>query len=266
MTKEEYIESGLLELYVAGTLSEKENQDVYEAMQRYPEVLQEVLEIEAALVKLTAATNPKTTSSFDLVKAKLDTDNNTKVVAMNKPSNNWFKYTGWAAALVFGGGLLWMLKTNNTLEDQIQTTDIKQGVLEAEIEAARNNLNEANAFVDVLRNKDVISTTLAGQTVSPNSYAQVYWDKKNNTVYLDAKGLPEPPEGKVYQFWSLTLNPLSPTDMGVIENFSEDTNKIFVIKNPNQSEAFGITLEPEGGSVTPTLEQLYTLGVVEKSS
>ena len=28
------------------------------------------------------------------------------------------------------------------------------------------------------------------------------------------------------------------------------------------AEAFGITLEPAGGSVSPTLEQLYTLGKV----
>ena len=40
-------------------------------------------------------------------------------------------------------------------------------------------------------------------------------------------------------------------------------NKIFSIANPNDSQAFGITLEPEGGSKTPTLEQLYTIGVVD---
>ena len=34
------------------------------------------------------------------------------------------------------------------------------------------------------------------------------------------------------------------------------------LENANESEAFGITLEPEGGSETPTLEQLYTLGAV----
>ena len=66
----------------------------------------------------------------------------------------------------------------------------------------------------------------------------------------------------VYQVWSLTLDPLTPTSMGLLENFSEDENKIFALENPNQSQAFGITLEPEGGSESPTMEQLYTLGVV----
>ena len=46
-----YIESGILELYVAGTLSEKENEEVYVLMQQHHEILQEVLEIEAAVIK-----------------------------------------------------------------------------------------------------------------------------------------------------------------------------------------------------------------------
>lgn len=74
--------------------------------------------------------------------------------------------------------------------------------------------------------------------------------------------MPEPPKGKVYQVWSLILNPLMPTSLGVIEEFSTDKDKVFDLKNTNQSEAFGITLEPAGGSKSPNLEQLYTLGVV----
>ncbi|MEL6919223.1 MAG: anti-sigma factor, partial [Bacteroidota bacterium] len=39
-------------------------------------------------------------------------------------------------------------------------------------------------------------------------------------------------------------------------------NKIFAVTNLNESEAFGITLEPAGGSESPTLEQLYALGTI----
>ena len=107
---------------------------------------------------------------------------------------------------------------------------------------------------------------LAGQQIAPDAYVNVFWDKSSNKAYIDALGLPEPPEGMVYQVWSLTLDPLTPTSMGLLENFSEDENKIFALENPNQSQAFGITLEPAGGSETPTMEQLYTLGVVENNA
>jgi anti-sigma-K factor RskA len=78
--------------------------------------------------------------------------------------------------------------------------------------------------------------------------------------------LPTPPKGKVYQGWSLKLSPLTPTSLGTIDTFTASTNKIFTIENANKSEAFGITLEPIGGSKQPTLDQLYTLGAVVKDS
>ena len=53
-----YIESGILELYVAGKLSETENQEIYELLQQHPKLLQEVIEIEEAVLKLTAAVSP----------------------------------------------------------------------------------------------------------------------------------------------------------------------------------------------------------------
>ena len=37
---------------------------------------------------------------------------------------------------------------------------------------------------------------------------------------------------------------------------------VWILENTNESQAFGITLEPEGGSETPTMNQLYTLGEV----
>jgi hypothetical protein len=46
MNTEEYIASGILELYVSGTLSEEEGQEVERMAQAYSEVQDELLEIE----------------------------------------------------------------------------------------------------------------------------------------------------------------------------------------------------------------------------
>ena len=76
-------------------------------------------------------------------------------------------------------------------------------------------------------------------------------------------GLPEPPEGMVYQVWSLKLKPaLTPTSIGLLSDFTTENNKLFAVSNTGNAEAFGITLEPTGGSKSPTMEQLYTLGAV----
>lgn len=263
MDTQTYIDSGILELYVAGSLSEAENKEVYSIMQKHPEILQEVLDIETAIIKLTKAAAPKDKVNFSTILNTLKTtDNNTKVITLNKPKNNWFNYTGWAAAVIFGVGLLWMHTQNKTLETQISEIQTERDFFETQIDDLNSDLADSKEIITVFRDKNIISVPLAGQAVYPEAYAKAYWNKESKTVYLDLAGLPEPPEGKVYQVWSLTLNPLTPTSLGTIDNFVSDDNKIFSLDNANQSQAFGITLEPTGGSVSPTMEQLYTLGFI----
>ncbi|MEZ4802434.1 MAG: anti-sigma factor [Gelidibacter sp.] len=265
-----YIESGILELYVAGTLSEKENREVYELMLKHPEILQEVLEIEAAVIKLTASTSRGTKSRIlNIIKEKLlfnKQSKDTKVVSIVKPKYNWLTYTGWAAAIILGVGIFWMLNQNNELKSNLQTAEVENSYLETQIADAKTDLQASKELLSILRSKDIISVPLGGQGNFANTYAKVYWDKSKQQIYLDAQGLPAPPPGKVYQVWSLKLSPLTPVSLGTIDNFMQDENKIFEIQNLNESEAFGITLEPAGGSETPTMEQLYTLGVVASAS
>ena len=255
-----YIASGILELYVAGKLSEKENQEIYELMQQHPEILQEVLEIEAAVVKLTGAASPHAID-FESFKGKLDTTG-TKVIDLKPRKPNWISYTGWAASIILAGGLLWTLNNKTKVEEELQTVSTEKQFLEIQIEEARNNLTATKNLLDAMRDKDIIAVPLGGQGDYASTYAKVYWNKADNTIYLDAEGLPNAPEGKVWQVWSLRLNPLTPTSLGTIDDFNTDDNKIFTIANTNESQAFGITLEPAGGSESPTMEQLYTLGVV----
>ena len=147
----------------------------------------------------------------------------------------------------------------------IQVVEQQNFDLEQEIADSDSSLEKTQELLNSIRDKNISVVPLGGQDISPTSYAKAYWNKENKKVFIDAKGLPEPPDGFVYQVWSLKLSPLTPTSMGLLENFGMDENKIFALNNPNESEAFGITLEPEGGSESPTLEQLYTLGVVSAS-
>ncbi len=265
-----YIESGILELYVAGTLSVKENKEVYDLMIEHPEILQEVLEIESAVIKLTASTSRGTKARIlTLIKENLffnKQNKQTKVISIAKPKYNWLTYTGWAAAIILGVGLFWAMNQNQQLESDLQTSEIEQSYLETQMADVNEDLKANKQLLSVLRSKDIIIVPLGGQGNFANTYAKVYWDKSNNAIHLDAQGLPAPPPGKVYQVWSLKLSPLTPVSLGTIDNFMQDDNKIFEIENLNESEAFGITLEPAGGSQTPTMEQLYTLGVVSKES
>ena len=266
MNVQEYIASGILELYVAGVLTEKENLEVAAYAEEYPEIKAEILGIENAILELTRRSSTVNPYSFDTLKPILDNmESNTKVIPINKETTNWTSYLGWAASILLAIGLFWAYTQNENLKSEIQLVEQQNQQLEQQIADSDASLEKTQDLLNTLRDKDISVIPLGGQEVSPTSYAKAYWNKQEEKVFIDAQGLPEPPDGFVYQVWSLKLSPLTPTSMGLLEDFATDDNKVFALNNPNDSEAFGITLEPAGGSESPTLEQLYALGVVSTS-
>ncbi len=282
MDTKKYIESGILELYVAGALSAEENKAVTELINTHPELKEEVIKIEKAIMALTSATAPMNARfSFETIKVKIENNTNNsnikpletknniqeeevKIIPISTEQNrsNWLMYSGWAASLVLTGGLIWALNNNADLNHQLEQTSTEKTFLQQQISDIGTRLERVSKIVNLLRDKNVISIPLNGQTVSPESYAKVYWNKQQSEVYVDVQGLPTPPKGKAYQVWSLKMSPLTPTSLGVIDDLVLNNDKIIILKNMNSSEAFGITLEPEGGSLTPSLDQLYALGTL----
>tara|TARA_R100001369_G_scaffold20091_1_gene36660 strand:- start:139359 stop:140153 length:795 start_codon:yes stop_codon:yes gene_type:complete len=258
----EYISSGILELYVYGSLTEEESREVTRILNQFPEVRTEVEEIEETLQNLSATIAPS--NAEDLIHAiKRKLGNSSKTIVMEtRKTNNLPMYIGWAASVLFLLGLFLMFNKNQELRGELQALQVEKAQMESQIANARLDAEKSKGLLTVIRDKNIIKVPLAGQAVAPDAYATAYWDKATNTTYIDVKDLPEPPRGMVYQVWSLKLEPLTPTSIGILDNFEEDENKIFALENTNLSEAFGITLEPAGGSKSPTMEQLYTLGVV----
>ncbi len=265
MDVEQYIASGILELYVAGVLSEKENLEINAYANEYPAIRAEIEAIEAAILELSKKATPVSAYPFKRLKGTLHIPEGTKVVPLEKPSTNLSQYIGWAASILLAIGLFWTYNQNEALKSELEVVEQQNMLLETQIAESDTSLEKTKELLTTLRDRDITVISLGGQAVSPTSYAKAYWNKQEQKVFIDAQGLPEPPDGFVYQVWSLKLSPLTPTNMGLLDNFDTDENKVFTLENPNDSEAFGITLEPAGGSESPTLEQLYTLGAVSAS-
>tara|TARA_R110002051_G_scaffold91370_2_gene160731 strand:- start:50629 stop:51417 length:789 start_codon:yes stop_codon:yes gene_type:complete len=260
MDVQQYIASGILELYIAGILSDKENLEIASYAKEYPEIQKEIEAIEASILALSKKASPGFRYSFKSLMDRINGE--VKVVSLDNKRSPLITYIGWAASILLAAGMFWMYQQNQDLKSNIQVVEKQNIDLEQQIADTDSSLEETQNLLNTLRDKNISVISLGGQEVSPTSYAKAYWNKENQKVFIDAKGLPEPPDGFVYQVWSLKLSPLTPTSMGLLEDFATDENKVFALNNPNESEAFGITLEPAGGSESPTLEQLYTLGVV----
>jgi len=280
MEIEQYISSGILELYVYGALSESESREVSTELKKHPAILKEVEEIEHALTQLALATAPYNPEALLYSIQQKVTNKQTGIIDHPaKKKSNLALYISWAACAALLIGLVAVIFQKNELRDNLDTLSVTNAQLEQKVEnaeqqiftveqqvaEARNDADKTKELLDVFRDKEITTVPLGGQKVAPNAYAEVHWDERTQKVYIDAKDLPMPPEGKEYQVWSLTLKPLSPTSIGMLSDFEGDDNKIFMLNNPNSSQAFGITLEPKGGSKAPTMDQLYTMGKVQSS-
>jgi hypothetical protein len=106
--------------------------------------------------------------------------------------------------------------------------------------------------------RDVNNTvvTLGGQAVAPESSAKCIGTKILKWFTLMQRDA-RTSQRMVYQVWALKLNPLTPTSIGLLDKFDDNNQRIFAVNNTGDAEAFAITLEPAGGSLNPTMEQLY---------
>ncbi|WP_367753694.1 anti-sigma factor [Flavobacterium sp. WC2430] len=261
MENKEYIDSGILELYVYGLLSEVESEAVATKAKNDNEINDEIIAIEKSIVALSSSFSPfHSVANYEKIKAKLELKH-AKVIEL-EPTRNWSQYIGWAAAILLMVGVGYQYNQLNLTNNQVVKTEVEKVKMEKELQTLELQNKATETSLAVVRDVKNTVVSLGGQAVAPESSAKVYWNKETQVVYVDAAGLPEPPKGMVYQVWALKLNPLTPTSIGLLDNFDKNNQRIFAVNSTGDAEAFGITLEPAGGSLTPTMEQLYTLGKV----
>lgn len=265
MSTQEYIDSGILELYVYGCLNASEIEEVNKMADQFAVIREEIIAIEKSLVSLSGSVSPRLSGkNYEVIKQQIF-ETEPKVIPLQteeKAKNNFSQYLGWAASLIFLVGTIYYYQEDVTKQATIAKINTEKTKINKEYTAlqSKNKVNED--LLALVRDAKNTVIPLVGQEVSPTAAAKIYWNQESHVVYVDGAGLPEPPEGMVYQVWALKLNPLTPLSIGLLDNYSNNKNLIFPVQNVIEAEAFGITLEPAGGSVSPTLEQLYTLGKV----
>ncbi|SOC81577.1 Anti-sigma-K factor rskA [Salinimicrobium sediminis] len=258
---QEYLESGILELYVYGALPEAEREEVTRVLREYPELRQEVEQIEEALQELSGAAAPYDPQDV-LISLKKKIRQRPERTPEFSKKKNISAILGWAASIILLIGLFMMYDANTELNERLTEMEQEQADLETQIVEAREDSEKTEQLLRALRSRNIEKIPLQGQDFAPEAYATAYWNKAQNITYIDAQDLPAPPPGMVYQVWSLKLDPLTPSSIGLLEDFEGNSKRIFIVDNSYDSEAFGITLEPAGGSETPTLEKLMVLGTV----
>ena len=158
-----------------------------------------------------------------------------------------------AVLLLVGMGYLYY----QAREDNKELTAAKDR-LSVSLDTTRNILNRIVEEQKVVSDPNTMVVNMVGTTVAPKSSANIYWDSTSTNVYLIVKNMPKLPSDQQYQLWALIDNKQPPKDLGVFD--ATDDKVILKMKNTQKAQAFAITIEKKGGSPSPTLQKMQSLG------
>lgn len=269
------INSELIEQYVLGLTSEKDSKAVQCLSSIYPEIKEEITSLQLVFEKLAAdqAINPpeylkskimnvienEKQIGIDTVPILAITHNN-NIVKKETNKINYYLVAASVLIILFSGFLYVSVKNQNIVLDQSIAKLEKEKTLKNEQLMSQINLVENQKLIQsILTDKNTVKIELNSVKQTPDK-VNVYWNKTQSQLVFKSENLNKLNENQQYQLWAIVNG--EPTDMGVLESELIQNNSIVLIKNINNPQAFAITIEPKGGSKTPTLAAMVVLGKV----
>jgi hypothetical protein len=277
MDIKEYISSGILELYAAGSLSEPEAKEVEAMAASHAEVRAELDAINSALTGYASAfkKNPRPEMRQNILDKIDEIEGSSKPVSTNVyrmpdsapvkedysrvPSKMKYMMAAVLAFLVLNVAANYYLLTKwKSTENQMTAIVNENAKMKQEYEQIKSTLDKKSGDMKMVMNRNNKVVDLKGMEISPSSQATVYWNPNSKQVMLSVDNLPAPPPDKQYQLWALKDG--KPIDAGV---FDMDKDPMHPMTIPiGAADAFAVTLETKGGSPAPTLTQRYVMGKI----
>jgi len=146
------------------------------------------------------------------------------------------------------------------LEDQLQQKEEVLSEQATDLEALRQDYGELAAVNTTLANPGTQRVQMNGTDMYPEGVAQVYWNVEDQKVVMDKGNIPAPPEGQDYQLWAIIDG--TPKSLGIYPWSPGAADPKIMSGEVASAAAFAVTLEPKGGSETPTMSNLFVIGEV----
>ncbi len=276
MNTHEYIETGILELYLMEALPKEEMLEVERLVSSNAALKEELNRIENDLLAYAQASSveprPELRATV-LSKIEQEAHNHKQdrftinpagnQVFLKSETNARYKYLAAASIiLLLISGLLNYNFWNKIkdAESEISVLNSNKEELAQQFTTVKNSFDQTLADVAVFRNTAFKTIVMKGiPAMDSTALVKVYWNKNTQEAFLDVSKLPVPDNSKQYQLWALVDG--KPIDAGVFD-LSKSASGLQKMKLIQNAQAFAVTLEPRGGSVSPTLTAMYVFGNV----
>lgn len=153
----------------------------------------------------------------------------------------------WLAALamLLLAGFFW--KQSDRLEQRLAQLQDESGQQRVQLERARE-------VVSTLTSTDALRVTLVAAQAPPQPQGKAIYVRNRSSLIFLASNMPELPPQKIYELWLIPTSG-APIPAGVFKPDAKGSATVIEPPLPNgvEAKAFAITVEPEQGSLTPTM-------------
>ncbi len=267
-----YIESGILELYVLGEVTQEERAQVEAMALKHPAIKAELDEIERSLesyakenavepsenqrdkILNSLLTNFGDDRNFPSREAKVEVEDN--VIPITRAKTGDFYRYAFAACLAL---LIVSIAALISVYNRLQQSNTLLASLQTQNQHFTNRVNLMDHELSIFRDPSFKMLKLQGTPKSPASALTVAWSPAKKKVMIDMANANMPANDKdhQYQLWALVGG--KPVDLGVFD--ADTTSKdMKEMKSTALADAFAVTLEPRGGSQSPTMSEMMVIG------
>jgi anti-sigma-K factor RskA len=249
MTKDEIMDSGLLEQYVLGLTSDEENEIVFEAIKNYPEINDYLKGIEQTMEMIAhqhAILPPKDLRAKTFSKIA----EGEKLNLGSTKLRTILDVLGAVAGLVLLALTIFYYQANNEGEIALEKKDKQLLTLITDCDKRTEDLNFKTSLLNLYEDENYTTYKLAKSGLESNEGIVVFWDDVKEKAFLHNASLRNPPPGKTYQIWADVDNVMMP--LGIFD----DNSHLVEIRCLKKATSLNVTIEPEGGSDHPDVSNL----------
>jgi len=280
-----YIETGILELYVLGDISQSEKSQVEEMASKHPEIKAEIAAIERSLEAYAAAAAVEPSAhlrdrvlnsllttfaddskfpSREFLESDIDDEDDElpaerdNVVALpTAKANSFYKYAFAACLAALIASCVALYEMNNKLND----TYGQLASLESRNHSFANRVNYLNNEIDIFHDPAYKLIKLQGTPHSPASGMTVAWSPQKQNVWIDmqAMKLAANDQDHSYQLWAIVGG--KPVSLGVFDA-KPDSAGMLPMSSVANAAMFAVTLEKRGGVPSPTMSNMVVAAAI----
>ncbi|MDN3668161.1 anti-sigma factor [Echinicola jeungdonensis] len=268
MDTQSYIASGKLELFVLGELSQEEREEVLEMAGKHPEIKRELEEIQEAMFAFDKNSGPSPSSEvkgkiFDTLLGDAESKSETKPVDKVTPEIPVAKWKAFAvaatvAAIIATAFAIYFAVQYNEVDEKFTSLMEERNVLSEKLQVNETKFQQTHEQLETLLGGDFRRIPLSGSSldVQKDARVDVFWEQQSQEVFVNVNKLAQLEDEFDYQLWA--IGDEGPVGIGLVK--IEEGISLQQMESVANAGAFAITIEPKGGSETPTLEKMVVIG------